>query len=161
MDMVQGCREVVASPPLESLSALAGDELAGVELGNPEVAAGVKSDIMVLGTTVDDAEGAPGPCSTASPLPVEELAADCPNIPPIAPLAVMRFSALFWLVQAIVVPGLDTDGRAKQNCDLEHWPWFVSQVVPRHFAMDLPMHAVWPSLQGSVVFNPLNSLLSA
>lgn len=99
--MVQGCCEVVA-PLLESLSASAGRELTGVDLGSPEVAAGVKSDIIVLGTMVDDPEGAPVPCSTASPLSVEGLVVDCPNIPPVAPLALMRFAALFWLVQTIV-----------------------------------------------------------
>lgn len=100
MDMVQGCE--AGTSLLESLSATAGREPADVELGNLEVAAGVKSDIMVLGAMVGDPEGAPVPCSTASPLSVEGLVVDCPNIPPVAPLALMRFAALFWLVQTIV-----------------------------------------------------------
>lgn len=97
IEMVQDCRELAVW--LEPLSALSGIWLAGVELGDPEVAAGVKSDIMVLGSTIDDTDEA-DPRSTVSPLSVEGLVVDCPNIPPIAPVASMRFSALFWLVQA-------------------------------------------------------------
>jgi len=96
-----------------------------------------------------DAEGVFEPRCTAPPLSTPDvldvLLDGLPKMPPVAPVAEMRLRALFSLVQVILIPLLDTDGKAKQDCDREHWPRLVSQFVPWHFAMDLPMQATWPS----------------
>lgn len=100
--IVQGREPSSSRTPL----ALSGAETPGVELGSGEVAAGVKSETMVLGPMIYDAEGVSEARWVALPSLTSNVPlAGLPKIPPVAPVAVMRFSALFWLVQVIFCGG--------------------------------------------------------
>jgi hypothetical protein len=79
---------------------------------------------------------------------------------PSAPHAAKMERAVFSLAHAIVVPGPETDGRAKQFSDLgQVWDATNCLSVVQN-AMVSPMHATVPGWHSSVAWRLLNWELS-